>query len=1345
MKQTLSKTKRQIPLFVFLCIFALLALMYYFVYIPGNERRLDAEHFKWLQNIDENIRKKIGEADTLLVGYMKMFECDKLKGKTKIWQQKGDNGTIVGRVVSNHEVALNKGVYDKNKYQLDTLFNKDQFSIDADSAIKKISFTLCRNNVCVTIRYDFSDFVSPLLPSAIFDHYVIFYKGGYIYEDFHSGLSYKIEDSLLSDNKSKTIASSTIIQQKIGGEEFKMFLQPIIFGDKKLIIAGLHSSARFDSEKKAIPEGLVSMAVIIAFAMFLIIPWLRILFMGKYDRLQLKNIFWVSLVTKVLMSIFFLMFFGFQSPSTDAGVEQSARFIDSTVSANFTAGVGKASKLLDSFIAIKNDTPFKYYKHIINLGKNSAQHDVGTANCPYIPKFENISDSAKDRINSIEGSLKARDVNWLSKEGDVLNNWTNKPSNTIHANYKDRRYFREVINDINLIGSDSTLFSLDQVISRTNGDFCTVISKRTKDGGVVAMAFDLACMNKMILPLGYSVMIVDSSGLVRYHSKSDKNLNENIFEELSNLSDDGLKSSLKGRFKFHCKATYFEKNYDVWMTPLKGYRYSILVMRNRTYIDSRDVQTFSFSMSMIFWFLIITLVDLAVMIFTSARRSPFKKQFFVTSWLWPRRSSEKEYIHATIYFTIVLVTLLCIYLFDATSFIYFLLILILTLPLLTLFLNILFWEKYTTQQTNYKRFKRRCTIGLIILIAIYLIAAIAILKTEVWRIFLYILFLTLVWLVQRYFRSTKLKTNKQNNEASLENGSDRYIAWYTIMLFTRMIITSGIPAMFFYTSSFNYEQNLMARFKQVSMVQQFAKSHLTPDEITSAPNVYRDNADISKFNTSGSNHEDTLLERTDVIAAKIFNSCGRLFGNLTFENDDFYQTNADDGSLSYNNILRKHVASTTFIPLSSKPNTYWSIDADPEKILYQSPGLRHDGWIFWTIFLVMLSSFFFALLFIIKKVFGKDVLYMAAVDLFDRKLEEEQVAKKKMIIVALVDEYKKHIEKLNSEQERKENAPYYFDFKVLCKSEKDEDFYKAFKSHELDLKTKNLSSPLYVTNFEDGFSDLLLVKRKVFFLDKILQFERSIIILTSKHPIIIATEMRGMIDSKDAPVKDILRDRMDALLGKFTTVVHPLEPIKDADINDKDDVKRHIACETQFTFFLNELGKTISVDPTNHPYRLSDAITLKIQAIAHNFYKVLWNTLTENEKFVLYDLAEDGLVNTTNKFSLNLLISRGIIIREDGGLHIFNRSFRNFVVTAIGKEELEKINHKHAQNSRWGKLNGLLIFCGIAVLIFLGVTQNLVYTKAIGALTGLGTAVVAIVNILNSVGSKTGKGKSDAA
>ncbi|CAN0279298.1 unnamed protein product, partial [Chrysoparadoxa australica] len=75
-------------------------------------------------------------------------------------------------------------------------------------------------------------------------------------------------------------------------------------------------------------------------------------------------------------------------------------------------------------------------------------------------------------------------------------------------------------------------------------------------------------------------------------------------------------------------------------------------------------------------------------------------------------------------------------------------------------------------------------------------------------------------------------------------------------------------------------------------------------------------------------------------------------------------------------------------------------------------------------------------------------------------------------------------------------------------------------------------------------------------------------------------------------------------------------------------------------------------------------IILRIQLLAESYYLGLWNTLSKEEKYIIYDLAKDRFVNMNNKNGIRRLLEKGLLVYENE-LRIMNESFTNFVLSII--------------------------------------------------------------------------------
>jgi hypothetical protein len=126
----------------------------------------------------------------------------------------------------------------------------------------------------------------------------------------------------------------------------------------------------------------------------------------------------------------------------------------------------------------------------------------------------------------------------------------------------------------------------------------------------------------------------------------------------------------------------------------------------------------------------------------------------------------------------------------------------------------------------------------------------------------------------------------------------------------------------------------------------------------------------------------------------------------------------------------------------------------------------------------------------------------------------------------------------------------------------------------------------------------------------------------------------------------------------------------------------------------NEIGKDNVPDEYIFPSKLKDDYTTphkkmemilnKALSVHKNDYIKIWNSITDDEKFVLHDFAVDYFVNYKNKKHLISLIEKGLIIADPytGRLRIMNYSFRNFVIY------YEKVDENFSVEDEANKIKG---------------------------------------------------------
>ena len=92
-------------------------------------------------------------------------------------------------------------------------------------------------------------------------------------------------------------------------------------------------------------------------------------------------------------------------------------------------------------------------------------------------------------------------------------------------------------------------------------------------------------------------------------------------------------------------------------------------------------------------------------------------------------------------------------------------------------------------------------------------------------------------------------------------------------------------------------------------------------------------------------------------------------------------------------------------------------------------------------------------------------------------------------------------------------------------------------------------------------------------------------------------------------------------------------------------------------------------------YEEKENYVLRVEEVAETYYQSLWNSFSNSEKHLLYDLAKDRFVNLKNLSTIRILMQKGVIVAEDT-LTIMNRSFNNFILSVVNEDEESKMERE---------------------------------------------------------------------
>lgn len=207
--------------------------------------------------------------------------------------------------------------------------------------------------------------------------------------------------------------------------------------------------------------------------------------------------------------------------------------------------------------------------------------------------------------------------------------------------------------------------------------------------------------------------------------------------------------------------------------------------------------------------------------------------------------------------------------------------------------------------------------------------------------------------------------------------------------------------------------------------------------------------------------------------------------------------------------------------------------------------------------------------------------------------------------------------------------------------------------------------------------------------------------------------------SHDSTVRELVHYEMGANRGYFTRLDGILLKAK----IDKWNYDDPTSIELSDRLANSSPDKSNSTDED-----IKEEIILKIQSMAQPFYFSLWNTCSKEEKYLLYDLSDDGFVNTKDKQVLLRLMEKGLIFYDES-FHVMNESFRNFILTNIKPSESLAMEKELKNQGRWSTYSTIILLLVVSLVIFMVFAQDSVVNQFTALLAGMAAIVPYIIRL----------------
>jgi hypothetical protein len=123
-----------------------------------------------------------------------------------------------------------------------------------------------------------------------------------------------------------------------------------------------------------------------------------------------------------------------------------------------------------------------------------------------------------------------------------------------------------------------------------------------------------------------------------------------------------------------------------------------------------------------------------------------------------------------------------------------------------------------------------------------------------------------------------------------------------------------------------------------------------------------------------------------------------------------------------------------------------------------------------------------------------------------------------------------------------------------------------------------------------------------------------------------------------------------------------------------------------------------------------EKIILKLQELSIARYSYIWNRLSNEEQFILYQVAKGAMLNLNNREPNRLLFNKGILLLDEH-VEIVSEAFKNFILTSVDLTNIELIEKQSIKTGSWSRFRLPVLLIAASIIVFLFATQQSVLSN----------------------------------
>jgi hypothetical protein len=1313
-----GKLRQSIILIVVITVVGALLSIYFFVYIDTKEEDINKRNFNALMKNAQNIRQKISEyatnkvtqnyltynLDYILRTHKNLREISdslkrylkyemEVKDKHELMLDSFEKISVENKAAEKEIIAFKNGTIELSEQTLKFVFRDILTSCVGDTI--DCSDCKCKNKE--ELKYfakstiPVSQFIEPLLSHDIFTEYVLLSPGN----SKNESVIYESR-SLSSVDSLKAVAKSASREVMLNGITYKIFRFPFTVDKYDWILIGLQDSESYLKESRSFDLFLLYTILLTALTLLLSLPLIKVVLISRNEKLNRPDV--ILCGASILAGCFFWTIIISQWDydhlyKEDVQQKNILRELSNKIEAAFIAEIDSAYQEMQR----AENVPIKH--DMVSLRSSKKQHNT------YEPKYKTFEI-----------------ISWIDSSGMQVRKWATNYKATKKINISKRAYFKQIRESREWNWRVGQKIVIESIISWNNAEHLAVISKAsTPKFPMIALTSPLRSVINCTLPQGYKFCIADQHGNVWFHSDPDKNLNENIFEEcnitptINNFLYNTGKTST---------VVYENTKHHIDIKPLTDLPLYLITLNDLSVEHQSKV--YVLQLTFVFLVIYIMIITLALITIGLTWKRSLKRHLTIRSLDWIKPDEDQ----IKLYFCIallnlgiaVLLLLFAALLSPANEIMILLLTPLYVLPVYFLSLNNQDIHEF------FNPLNRTLLSSITLIIIIFNISFFLKFEASLFILVyqLFVISLLLAWLFiarrlkEKYFIFRILKrlqvTTKFLKTVSLRTA-------YSLSFTSLCFILGIIPVFQFYRHAFNLERIKNAMAIQYNMLKQ------TSEKPKNSRRVYyiagmEATACEKKDHSSPQNFRD--FENLTKFVSPVIHNAGIGF----IKRDDLFYTYVHDRRWSWSTDRQGHLC---FAPDSST-------DVNKSSLRSELQNYRSPQTLGWTAGILGIIGLFVISRYLTGRIFIFDVnRNLVEADLFivrteskknaisDRELLQEPMLNNHLFIIGLpFSGERDYVDKLHPPEKHKRLM-----VDIIEVSNSDQ-----WNSVVSEKATNEKYEIIIVDHFEYDFQNTVCNNSKLVLMEKLfLMWKKKIVILCTIHP-------SQFLECYGTDTKS--KERWNTIFSHFYNIYYPLQKeklsknaiMKEYKIDEKKWQRNahyyeFIERECSHGLFLQNLKPALYslVDIANKNNLTIEELSDKVKSLSYTYYAAIWASCSKDERFLIYDLAEDGLVNVKNDESIIQLIYKGIFIQKRT-LSIMNRSFRNFVLSYVNPTEVLEMRKETLSYGTWSRLKGPILFILIIAILFLLYTQKGFSDQIMAFLTSLAAGIPLILKLL---------------